>query len=58
MKIEPDRPQGVLGLGPESLLKMTVTAAARYYGVSGGVVGRRLRPSDRQESDQLALAMA
>jgi DNA (cytosine-5)-methyltransferase 1 len=58
MNIEPERPEGVLGLGPESLLKMTVTAAARYYGVSGGVVGRRLRPADRQESDQLALAMA
>jgi len=58
MKIAPKRPLGTLELGPESLLKMTVTAAARYYGVSGGVVGRRLRPADRQESDQLLLAMA
>jgi len=58
MDIAPERPQTPLELGPESLLKMTVTTAARYYGVSGGVVGRRLRPSDRMESDQLALAMA
>jgi DNA (cytosine-5)-methyltransferase 1 len=58
MNIEPERPQTPLELGPDSLLSMTVTAAARYYGVSGGVVGRRLRPADRTESDQLALAMA
>ena len=58
MNIVPDRPQASLDLGSESLLTMTVTAAARHYGVSGGVVGRRLRPADRQQSDQLALAMA
>jgi DNA (cytosine-5)-methyltransferase 1 len=58
MNIVPDRPQASLDLGSESLLKMTVTAAARHYGVSGGVVGKRLRPADRQQSDQLALAMA
>jgi hypothetical protein len=58
MNIEPEHPKASLELGPESLLSMTVTAAARYYGVSGGVVGRRLRPADRTESDQLALAMA
>ena len=58
LDIVPVRPQTNLELGPESLLSMTVTAAARYYGVSGGVVGRRLRPSVRVESDQLALAMA
>jgi DNA (cytosine-5)-methyltransferase 1 len=47
MNIVPNRPQVSLDLGSESLLKMTVTAAARHYGVSGGVVGRRLRPADR-----------
>lgn len=58
MKVVPERPQSSLELGSESLLKMTVTAAARHYGVSGSVVGRRLRPTDRQQSDQPALAMA
>lgn len=52
MDIGPVRPQTTLELGPGSLLRMTVTAAAHYYGVSGGVVGRRLRPTDRPESDQ------
>jgi DNA (cytosine-5)-methyltransferase 1 len=54
----PKSPQTAIELGSESLLRMTVSAAARRYGVSGGVVGRRLRPTDRQETDQLSLAMA
>jgi DNA (cytosine-5)-methyltransferase 1 len=58
MEIAPERPKTTLDLGPESLLRMTITAAARHYGVSGGVVGRRLRPADRQEPDQFSLAMA
>ncbi len=57
MNVAPERPQAILELGSESLLKMTVTDAARHYGVSGSVVGRRLRPTDRQQSGQLALAM-
>jgi DNA (cytosine-5)-methyltransferase 1 len=58
MNIAPERPQALIDLGSESLLKMTVTAAAHHYGVSGGVVGRRLRPADRIEDNQLSLAMA
>ncbi len=58
MEIAPERPKTTLDLGPDSLLTMTITAAAHHYGVSGGVVGRRLRPADRQEPDQLSLAMA
>ncbi len=58
MKIVPQRPPHTLDLGSESLLRMTVGSAARYYGVSDGVVGRRLRPGDRLDIDQLTLAMA
>jgi len=56
--ITPEQPQTAIELGSESLLEMSIGDAARHYGVSGGVVGRRLRPSDRQESDQLVLAIA
>ena len=56
--IIPRRPQAVVELGQESLLRMTMSDAARHYGVSGNVVGRRLRPADRQEHGQLALAIA
>ena len=45
-----------LHLGPDRLLSMTVSDAARYYGVSSGVVGRRLRPNDGYSSTQLLLA--
>lgn len=55
---KPVRSQISLPLGTESFLRMTVTSAARYYGVSDGVVGRRLRPSDRMESNQLELTTA
>jgi len=58
MNIDVERPQTALNLGPDSLLRMTMSSAARYYGVSDGVVGRRLRPSDRTENDQLTLVTA
>jgi hypothetical protein len=58
MKKEPLRPQGSIELGPESLLQMTMSAAARYYGVSENVVGKRLRPTDRLDVAQLNFAMA
>ena len=37
---------------------MTVSEAARYYGVSEQVVGRRLRATEESDKNQLALAMA
>jgi len=58
MKIEPERPQNSIELGPESLLQMTMSAAARYYGVSGDIVGKRLRAGDRSAVAQLNLATA
>lgn len=58
MNIEPEPVKEVLTLGKEDLLTMTVTDAARYYGVSNAVVGRRLRPSLVANSDQLTLAIA
>lgn len=58
MSIVPMRPKIALNSGLESLLRMSVSSAARYYGVSDGVVGRRLRASDRAETDQLIFAMA
>ncbi|MHB1701028.1 MAG: DNA cytosine methyltransferase [Acidobacteriaceae bacterium] len=58
MNIVPHRPERVLELGSEALLSMNVSAAARYYGVSGGVVGRRLRVSAPERTDQMALAIA
>ena len=53
--IAPAKPSDVLELGPESLLQMVPAAAARYYGVSDGVMGRRLR-LDRPAMEQLAFA--
>lgn len=58
MKKEPQRPQDTLELGSESLLQMTMSAAARYYGVSENIVGKRLRPADRSDVAQLNFAMA
>lgn len=57
MKEQPHRPQETIELGPESLLQMTMSAAARYYGVSDNIVGKRLRPADRSDVMQLNLAM-
>lgn len=57
MGIVAAKPSDVLELGPESLLQMVPAAAARYYGVSDGVVGRRLR-LDRPVMERLAFAPA
>jgi DNA (cytosine-5)-methyltransferase 1 len=35
--------------GPERLLWMTMSEAAGHYGVSGSVVGRRLRPNEKRK---------
>jgi len=47
-----------LELGSESLLRMAMTEAAEYYGVSGDVVGKRLRVTDRQDIEKVQAAMA
>lgn len=53
--VVPEKPSNVLELGQESLLQMVPAAAARYYGVSDGVVGKRLR-IDRPVIDEPTLA--
>lgn len=54
---EPRRPQNTIELGPEFLLQMTMSGAARYYGVSENVVGRRLRPANCANVAQLKFAI-
>lgn len=58
IEIKPFRPQGAVELGDEALLTMTMSDAARYYDVSGDVVGRRLRVAQGPDTVQLALALA
>jgi DNA (cytosine-5)-methyltransferase 1 len=47
MNLSSARPRRTVELGDESLLRMTMSEAARHYDVSGDVVGRRLRPDER-----------
>lgn len=56
MRRVPVRPQEAMKLGDESLLQMTMSDAARYYDVSGDVVGKRLRPADSANDRELVLA--
>lgn len=58
MNKEAHRPAKTIQLGPEYLLQMTMSAAARYYSVSEDVVGKRIRTTDRTDISQLDLAMA
>jgi DNA (cytosine-5)-methyltransferase 1 len=58
MKLKPKLPSEELNLGSESLLSMTVSDAARYYNVSGDVVGKRLRPPAYVDLNQMKLAIA
>ncbi len=58
MKKGPQRPENAIELGPDFLLQMTMSSAARYYGVSENIVGKRLRPADRSDVAQLNFAMA
>jgi DNA (cytosine-5)-methyltransferase 1 len=51
-------PQKTLELGPESLLRMAMGAAAEYYGVSGDVVGKRLRVADQRDVEEFETATA
>lgn len=44
-----ESPHAKLELGSESLLRMSMSEAAEYYGVSGDVVGKRLRLTEQQQ---------
>jgi DNA (cytosine-5)-methyltransferase 1 len=46
MGVRPVKPRKKLELGPESMLWLTVSDAAKRYGVASDVVGRRLRPGE------------
>lgn len=50
MGINAARPSKIVDLGAEELLWMTMSEAAEHYGVSGTVVGRRLRPDEKRKS--------
>jgi len=54
MNVAPKRPRKILELGSEDLLRMNMSDAAGYYGVSGDVVGKRLRAVDRRDVEKLA----
>lgn len=58
MQIAPQKPTAILPLGSVPLLKMVPGAAARYYGVSDHVVGRRLRTSERTLTAPTLFAIA
>ena len=47
---EPRRPRNAVELGDERLLWLTMSQAAARYGVSGTVVGQRLRRDDKRKS--------
>lgn len=49
MGVVPKRPHKTIPLGAEALLSFTMNLAAKHYGVSETVVGRRLRPADLEE---------
>jgi DNA (cytosine-5)-methyltransferase 1 len=50
MDAEPKHPTGTVELGEERLLWMSMSEAAKHYGVSDTVVGRRLRPDEKRKS--------
>lgn len=56
MGVRPAKPRKKLELGDEGLLSLTVGDAAKRYGVSGAVVGRRLRVSGQNAHDASATA--
>lgn len=57
MNKKPIRSKRAIGLGDEALLQMTMSDATRYYGVSEGIMGKRLRPAHRPDIGQLTLAV-
>lgn len=58
MDVVPKRPRKTLKLGSESLLRMTMSNAAEYYGVAENVAGKRLRSADRRDVEELEAAIA
>ncbi len=54
--VGPQHPQKAIELGPEFLLHLNMRSAAKYYGVSEGVVGKRLRLMDVQDTEPLNFA--
>jgi DNA (cytosine-5)-methyltransferase 1 len=56
MNVKPSSPRKTVELGDEALLQMTMNDATRYYGVSEGIMGKRLRPA-QVGTEQLALAV-
>jgi DNA (cytosine-5)-methyltransferase 1 len=50
MRVEPKRSRKTVKLGPEGLLRLTMSGAAARYGVPDTVVGRRLRRDDKRKS--------
>jgi DNA (cytosine-5)-methyltransferase 1 len=57
MKVKPIRPRKTIKLGNEALLQMTMSDATKYYGVSEGIMGKRLRRAVHSNIGQLTLAM-
>ena len=53
-----ERPQAKLDLGSESLLQMAMSEAAEYYGVSGDIVGKRLRLPEQQVVEEFRTVTA
>ncbi|HVB33671.1 MAG TPA: DNA cytosine methyltransferase [Patescibacteria group bacterium] len=47
--LKPKRPRKIVRLGDEKLLWLTMSEASARYGVSNGVVGRRLRRDDKRK---------
>ena len=56
--IRPARPTLELELGDERLLRLSMKEAAERYGVPDTVMGRRLRPADRETADLQKTAAA
>lgn len=52
MRLRPSPPKRIVELGDEKLLKMTLVEAAEYYGVPSTVIARRVRPTDKEDSDE------
>lgn len=56
MGVRPNHPRRSIELGSLDLLRLTMNEAERYYAVSRGVMGKRLRRVSPSNADQLTLA--
>lgn len=52
MRLRPSVPTNILELGNPRLLQMSLAEAAVYYGVPSTVIAKRIRPSDKEPSDE------